>query len=203
MCHPIDAEVRLTDHEPSTHGTTMAVTADQKHIVAGPPSELATCDSELLEVSEPFEDFYRRDFRSVAGLAYALCGSTGAAEDITQDAFLAALRQWDSLRNPGAWVRKTVANRSVSQFRRRASETKALFRLGDGAFSDVQLPEHDDALWGEVRRLPKRQRQVLALRYIDGNSIGEIASLLGLSDTTVKTHLQRGKQTLNDRLKDA
>lgn len=157
---------------------------------------------ELLDGTEGFEKFYRREFRIVAGLAYALCGSTGAAEDITQEAFLAAFRQWQTLRSPEVWVRRVVANRAVSQFRRRTSEAKVILRLSATTLSDVDIPDNDDALWKAVRKLPKRQAQVLALRYVDGNSIGDIATLLGLSENTVKTHLQRGKRTLNDRLKE-
>ena len=42
-----------------------------------------------------FESFYRTEYRLVVGLVYALSGSRIAAEDITQDAFLAAHKQWD------------------------------------------------------------------------------------------------------------
>ena len=55
------------------------------------------------------------------GLAYALSGSRSAAEDIAQEAFLAAHNAWDRVSHyekPEAWVRRVVANKSVSMFRR-------------------------------------------------------------------------------------
>ena len=54
-----------------------------------------------------FESFYRSEYRSVVGLAYALSGSRIAAEDITQDAFLAAHKEWDRVAaydRPEAWA---------------------------------------------------------------------------------------------------
>ena len=70
-----------------------------------------------LRLVEPFEHFYRAEYRAVVGLAYALSGSRLAAEDIAQDAFIAAHRAWDRVGTydqPGAWVRRVVANLSVS-----------------------------------------------------------------------------------------
>ena len=84
---------------------------------------------------EPFEDFYGREYLAVVGLAYALSGSRWGAEDLAQEAFLAAHRDWDRIGaydQPGAWVRRVVANLSVSGFRRRAAEAKALARIPFG-----------------------------------------------------------------------
>ena len=80
-----------------------------------------------------FEDFYLKDYQAVVGLAYALSGSRWLAEDLAQEAFLAAHRNWPRVSaydQPGAWVRRVVANLSVSAFRRRMVEAKALVRLG-------------------------------------------------------------------------
>ena len=64
-----------------------------------------------------FETFYRREYRSVVGLAFALSGSRIVAEDIAQDAFLAAHKVWDRVgfyEKPESWVRRVVSNLSVS-----------------------------------------------------------------------------------------
>jgi len=84
---------------------------------------------------EAFEDFYVREYPAVVGLAYALSGSRWGAEDLAQEAFLAAHRDWGrigSYQQPAAWVRRVVANLAVSAFRRRVSETKALARIALG-----------------------------------------------------------------------
>jgi DNA-directed RNA polymerase specialized sigma24 family protein len=76
-----------------------------------------------------FEAFYRQELHSVIGLAYVLSGSRSGAEDLAQEAFLAALRHWSDVgryEDPGGWVRRVVANRAVSSFRRRAAEARAL-----------------------------------------------------------------------------
>lgn len=154
---------------------------------------------------ESFEAFYLREVRSVVGLAYILSGSGRAAEDLAHDAFLKAYRDWariSSYDDPAGWVRRVVSNDSVSRFRRLAAETRALVRLRGESYV---IPETDPEamhLWEEVRRLPARQAQVIALRYYDQRSNPEIAEILGCSETTVKTHLQRARETLARRLQE-
>ena len=143
-----------------------------------------------------FEAFYRREYRSVLGLAVVLSGSRSAGEEIAQDAFTVTYREWGrvgGLDNPGAWVRKVVANRSVSTFRRSMAEAKALLRVGrpDPAVPAVEGLE----VWDEVRKLPRRQAQVVALTYLNDLPRRAVAEILGCSEETVKTHLERAKRT--------
>jgi RNA polymerase sigma-70 factor (ECF subfamily) len=152
---------------------------------------------------ESFEAFYTRESKAVIGLAYVLSGSRSGAEDLAQDGFLAAFRDWDRIAgydDPGAWVRRVVANRAVSGFRRRKAETKALIRIRPDEHLVPEIPAESDVLWKEVRRLPRRQRQVIALRYLDHRPIAEVALILDCSANTVKTHLMRAKQELARRL---
>ena len=84
-------------------------------------------------VTEPFDDFFRRDYRSVLGLAISLTGDRWAAEDLTQEGFVAAEQQWERvarLERPGAWVRRVVANKAVSWYRHNGAESRALRRMG-------------------------------------------------------------------------
>lgn len=153
---------------------------------------------------ETFEEFYRREYAPVVGLAYALSGSRSGAEDLAQDAFFAAHRNWERIagyEQPGAWVRRVVANLSVSAFRRRVAEAKAMARAAFG--ERVELPDLgsvDPEFWAAVRALPRRQAQVIALFYIDDRPIAEIADILEMSPGTVKRHLHNGRQTLARRL---
>ena len=153
---------------------------------------------------ESFDSFYQREVTAVVGLAFVLSGSRSGAEDLAQEGFLAAYRQWDrisSLDDPGAWVRRVVSNRSVSAFRRRTAEMKALLRLGQPSFELTEMPVESAHVWEKVRRLPKRQAQAIVLRYFDGQQISQIAQILECSENTVKTHLQRAKATLAQHLK--
>ena len=176
--------------------------SDREGALIGVEAEdVAASDSAVFR--ESFDSFYRREVSAVVGLAYALSGSRSGAEDLAQEGFLAAYRQWDRIctfDDPGAWVRRVVANRAVSGFRRRAAETKALLRLGRPTFEISEIPQESAFVWEEVRRLPKRQAQVIALRYLDGQGIPQIARILECSENTVKTHLLRAKRTLAERL---
>lgn len=153
-------------------------------------------------VYEDFDAFYGRDVRGVIGLAYVLSGSRSGAEDLAQEAFLAAYRHWSRVGiydNPGAWVRRVVANNAVSAARRRVSEAKSLVRLRNERVVVPELAEDNEALWAAVRQLPRRQAQVVALCYWDSLNSREIAEILDLSEPTVKSHLQRARQSLAER----
>ncbi|MBU1866688.1 MAG: sigma-70 family RNA polymerase sigma factor [Actinobacteria bacterium] len=160
----------------------------------------------MIPVEESFEVFFRREYRPVLGLAIVLSGNRTGAEDVTMDAFEAALRNWQSvsrLDSPGAWVRRVVANRSVSRFRRLAVEARAALRIGRR--EDLVVADGDGhfEVWEAVRRLPRRQAQVVALFYLEGYPRAEVARTLGISEESVKTHLERARRNLDEELSDA
>ena len=147
-----------------------------------------------------FDDFYLAEVPHLVPLARALCGAA-AADDIAQEAMLAAYRNWrrvSQLRSPEAWVRRTCANLAVSAFRRRVSELKAYVRLSHGLLP--ALSPDDETFWAAVRGLPKRQAQTAALRYLYDLSVAEIAETLEISDGSVKQHLSRARTALTREL---
>lgn len=150
-----------------------------------------------------FEDFYRKEYRNMVGLAFVLTGSRWSAEDTAQDALTAAFRKWNALStydSPGAWLRRVTCNRSVSLIRKRVREAKLLALLSGRASGDIQLDEDDEAFWQAVRRLPSRQAQVIALFYFDDMSVNDIARVLEMSEGSVKTHLSRGREAVAKQL---
>jgi RNA polymerase sigma-70 factor (ECF subfamily) len=150
-----------------------------------------------------FDRFCATERGPVVGLAYALCGDWGAAEDLAQDAFFAAYRQWSrigSYDHPGAWVRRVVANRAVSRRRRLTSEAVAVARLAARRRPTSEAPPLDQEVWTAVRRLPARQAQVFALTYVDDLSLDQVAAVLQISAGTAKTHLQRARAALTASL---
>jgi RNA polymerase sigma-70 factor (ECF subfamily) len=167
----------------------------------------------VLERSEPlirpapeaFEEFYGREYLAVVGLAYALSGSRWGAEDLAQEAFIAAHRDWErigSYEQPAAWVRRVVANLSVSAFRRRAAEARALARLALGRGEAVRdLAAADPEFWAAVRALPRRQAQVVVLHYLEDRSVADVADILDMTLGTVKRHLYDARRTLARRLR--
>jgi len=148
-------------------------------------------------LAEAFEVFYRREYRAVVGLAFALSGSRWVAEDVAQDAFVVAHRRWETLvryDRPGAFVRRVVANLAVSHARRLAAEARALARMASRHGPAIApLETRDDAFWEAVRRLPQRQCQAMALRYLEDRTVDDIAMILGCAPETVRVHLHRGR----------
>lgn len=152
-----------------------------------------------VEVPDSFEVFYRREYRSVLALVYGLTGSRWVAEDIAQEAFLRVHRDWErvtAMDSPGGWVRRVAVNLARSRVRRLRSEASARLRLGGMRVSMGQPAAEFDDFWREVRKLPDRQAQVIALRYIDDLSVAQIAQVLGVADGTVKAHLHQGRNRL-------
>jgi RNA polymerase sigma-70 factor (ECF subfamily) len=151
---------------------------------------------------ETFEAFYRRELPALVAFARSLSGSA-AADDIAQEAMLAAYRRWDHVSRldlPAAWVRRTCANRCVSVLRRRAVEARGLLRLRSERPRWQPGAEDDEAFWAYVRALPRRQAQVVALHYVYDLGVADIAHTLGCAEGTVKAHLSRGRAALATRL---
>jgi RNA polymerase sigma-70 factor (ECF subfamily) len=145
------------------------------------------------------DGLYRRDLRAVVALAYALSGSRSAAEELAQEAFLEAHRAWDRISaydDPGAWVRRVVANRAISRVRRGAAEARALARVAGRRELPAELSPVDEEFWRAVRSLPDRQAQIVTLHYLEDRPVADIAALLDISPQTVKVHLHRGRQAL-------
>jgi RNA polymerase sigma-70 factor (ECF subfamily) len=151
-----------------------------------------------------FGHFYLHEYRGVVELAYALSGNRAGAEDIAQEAFLRAYRDWQRVgryQHPGAWVRRVAVNLATSALRRRLIEARALARVwARREPSLVELPASEADFWGTVRSLPRRQAQVVTLHYLEDLSVAEIARVLGCAEGTVKAQLHNGRETLARRL---
>lgn len=157
-----------------------------------------------LAIPGSFDAFYRSEFSRLVNIAYALSGSRLAAEDLAQDAMIAAHRNWHRvglLEKPGAWTRRAVINKAASLYQRRMAELRAVARLGPLRGSLPQpLDADSDDLWQEVRRLPRRQAQAVALFYVDDMTVATIAEIMKCAESTVKVHLHKARQTLAKRL---
>ncbi len=161
-------------------------------------------DSAVVVGLESFESFYRREFRGLVALALALSGSRLGAEDLAQEALMVAHRRWHEvarLERPGAWVRRVLSNMAVSEYRKRASELKAVRRLAARRQEVIPDMEPEDAaFWRNVRSLPNNQAKAIALHYIEDMSVNDIAEVLDCSPSTAKVHLFRGRKALAAKL---
>jgi RNA polymerase sigma-70 factor, ECF subfamily len=163
---------------------------DERAWVRGAPAGSAP-DLEAL-----FRAFWPRAFRA----AYLVAHDAAAAEDIAQEAFLAAIRSLDRFdrRRPfGPWLHRIVVNRAIDYARGR--KLRAESELHDVS---AEPPERGDAeaLAGAIARLPPEQRAVIVLRHLLDYTPGEIADLLDLPRGTVNSRLRRGLDALRDAL---
>lgn len=149
---------------------------------------------------ETFDSFYTREYRSILALANVLVGNHAAAEDLTQECFVAAFRSWPAITQPDHWVRSVVSRQAMSWWRRFYASKKAMVRLYEPTGGVASMPADSEAFWGEVRSLPARQAQAIALYYLEDRSTDEIAEILGCETSTVRIHLSRGRKTLASRL---
>lgn len=150
-----------------------------------------------------FEAFYRAEYAAVVRLAFVLTGRRDVAEELAQEGFLSAHREWTRVftyENPAGWVRHVVTNRAISARRRHVTELRLLARLGRERRPHPELAASTDELWSAVRALPSRQAQVLALMFLEDRSVADVASILGCGEETVRTHLRRGRRELARRL---
>jgi len=144
-----------------------------------------------------FAVLFPRAFR----LSYRLLGDRAAAEDAAAEAMARAFADWkrvSELPYREAWVLRVAANLSLDQIRRR----KLLAVVPPVTSEDEDTRALRVALWAALRALPRRQREIVVLRYIAGLGENEVAQLLGLSLGTVKTHVMRGRAALRRAMKD-
>jgi RNA polymerase sigma factor (sigma-70 family) len=148
--------------------------------------------------AEAFDDvfwpLYVRAFR----LAYRILNDRTEAEDVASDALARTHLHWNrvgGLPYRDAWVLRVAGNLARDVVRRRRSWTAAERPSGweDDALTRV-------ALAAAVSSLPRRQRECVALRYLAGLDIDEIAACLGIKPASVRTHTHRAVVALRAQL---
>jgi RNA polymerase sigma-70 factor (sigma-E family) len=159
---------------------------------------------------EALEQLYAAHWRQLVRLAVMLVRDQGSAEEIVQDSFIAVHGRWGRLRDPDkalAYLRQSVVNRSRSHLRHLTVVRRHAEREGAAPpAADADHTSYDGGrravVLDALRHLPRRQREVLALRYYLDLSEAEIADLLGISRGAVKSHASRGAAALRSTLAD-
>lgn len=169
---------------------------------SGPGARGAIEDPGDGSTSLAFSTFYRETRDRVFRTVLLATRSPERAEDAVQEAYTRALTAWDDVsahRNPTAWVARVALNQAISWWRIRRRELSA---PPERAAAPDERPI-DEAIVRLVWALPRRQRQVVALRILLDQSTEETARILGLQQGTVKAHLHRALGTLRLALTDA
>jgi RNA polymerase sigma factor (sigma-70 family) len=152
--------------------------------------------------------------RLIAGLM-RMVGDVGVAEDLAQDALVAALEQWPQSGipdNPGAWLMATAKHRAIDRFRRNTRLEHKLDQLGrELACREMAVPDLVSALDDEVGDdllrlmfischpvLSKDAQVALTLRLLGGLSTEEIARAFLVPERTIAQRIVRAKRTLTE-----
>ncbi len=156
---------------------------------------------------DEFEEFYVSTKARVFRTVLAVSGDRAVAEDAVAEAYARALERWRHVLahpNPAGWVTVTAMNVSRSRWRALVRERPHGLLSGRGGSVSDEAPEPGRAapVVTAVRELPRRQREVVALRVVGELSAAEVAAVLGISVATVHVHLHRGLAALRQRLSD-
>ncbi|WP_228989538.1 SigE family RNA polymerase sigma factor [Streptomyces sp. DH8] len=155
---------------------------------------------------EEFEEFYAQAVARLTGQLYVMTGDLQEAQDVVQEAFVKAWVRRGRLEREGqpeAWIRTVAWRLAVSRWRFRRRSADAWGR-GTGRLPEHVAPPGPDhvALVAALRELPAQQRRTLTLHYLCDLTVEQIAGETGLSTSTIKTHLVRGRTALAHRLRD-
>jgi RNA polymerase sigma-70 factor (ECF subfamily) len=150
------------------------------------------------------ESLFRHHWPRAYRAAYLVVHDSAAAEDIAQEAFLAALRSLDrfDLRRPfGPWLHRIVVNRAIDWSRARTLRREA-GEVGIENVAAAAAPDnpHARSLAEALAELSPEHRAVIVLRHLLDYTPGEIADLTGLPRGTVNSRLRRGLDHLALRL---
>jgi RNA polymerase sigma-70 factor, ECF subfamily len=156
--------------------------------------------------SEAIERLFRRHWRPAHRAAYLIVHDAAAAEDIAQEAFLAAIRalgRFDRRRPFGPWLNRIVVNRAIDWTRARTLRREVTDDALAAAPAPAARPSYSDEVMAALAALSPEHRAVVVLRYALEFTPGEIAELLELPRGTVNSRLRRGLDALRVDLKDA
>ncbi len=145
-----------------------------------------------------FEEFVAARSTGLLRTAYLLTRDHALAEDLLQTALTKAWFAWSRIEDhPEPYVRKILVNTYASWWRRKWNGEQAFAEppeppvssdTGRGTYAEVD--QHND-LWDAMGRLPRRQRAVVVLRFVEDLSEAETARLLGVSTGTIKSQTSR------------
>jgi RNA polymerase sigma factor (sigma-70 family) len=152
---------------------------------------------------------FEQEGQSLVRLARIFVDDRNAAEDIVQEAFIRLARTAHRIRDEAKaapYLRSIVLNLARDNNRRGLVSLRHHLPTDDRRASTedvIELREDQQQVIDALRELPLRQRNALVLRYYEELGIDDIASTMGISRNSVKTHLRRGLSALEARLGDA
>jgi RNA polymerase sigma-70 factor (ECF subfamily) len=167
--------------------------------MAGGREERASVRAAQRGSASAIEALFRLHWPRAYRAAFLIVHDSGAAEDIAQESFLAAVRNLDRFdrRRPfGPWLHRIVVNRAIDWTRARQLRGEA--ELSDAVVAPDDPAPLDSSLLEALAALPPEHRAVIVLRHLLEYTPGEISELLGLPRGTVNSRLRRGLDSLKE-----
>ncbi len=157
---------------------------------------------------EGFRDFVVARSPRLVYTAYLLTGDVHLAKDLVQSALARTWPHWERVRdgNPDAYVKTVMVRLATSWWRRRWRGELPTEHLPEPAATVAGMPSATDqiddrlTLAAALATLPRGQRRVVVLRYVEDLPVATVAELLGLSEGTVKSQSARGLAALREVL---
>lgn len=183
---------------------TGAISADR-----GAGSPTATGAVTPIDAQRLVVDLFEHEGQSLVRLARIFVDDRNAAEDIVQEAFIRLARAAHRIKDESKaapYLRSIVLNLARDNNRRGLVSLRHHLPTDDRRAStedEIELREDQQQVIDALRDLPHRQRNALVLRYYEELGIDDIATAMGISRNSVKTHLRRGLAALEERLGDA
>ncbi len=149
----------------------------------------------------PFDEVFPRLYTDAFRVAVRLLGNRSEAEDVAQEACARAYSRWSSVHDYAEpWCVRVAGNLALDALRARSRAARRDDRLRAESVSAPGSVDDRLDLYAALQRLPRRQRDVVVLRYLGDQSEQQTAATLGCSVGTVKTHASRGLSRLREVL---
>jgi len=157
---------------------------------------------------DAYYKLYKLYSRSMYNVGFRIVNNSEEAEDVLQEAFISAFNNLERYRGDstfGAWLKRIVINKAINCLNKKKPE-----RMPEDEKWDVRDEEAVDELQGfpftvekvrnAIEALPDGYRSVLSLYLVEGYDHGEIAEILGISESTSKSQFNRAKKKLKELL---
>jgi RNA polymerase sigma-70 factor (ECF subfamily) len=157
---------------------------------------------------EDFDSLYRASYPRVLRTLTGILRDRTAAEECVQEAFVRAFKAWPRWRPDApaeAWVHRIAINVATSHRRREGLRAlrERLSPLGRAPVARSDDADASSELLDALRRLPAAQAAAIVLRYVHGYSNREIATALGVAESTVASRLASARAHLSTNLERA
>lgn len=145
-------------------------------------------------------------------IAYRVCGNRQDAEDIVQNAFVKAFHNLHSFRSDSkfsTWFYRIVHNTAITESRTTAHNTEFVdYKVKEvsDSYSEldtmemVEEKERQEIIMQAMERMPKDESVLLTLYYLEDNTIKDIVSITGLTESNVKVKLHRARKRLAETI---